>query len=94
MITKEAENQTLEKGAYLFDKEFGKLRRVATADDIALKHIIGIHRDGVYSLNRETLYIENKNSDAVRGKCELITEAEWMNITQNLIKEAIKGNKF
>jgi|TARA_B100001094_G_C17458116_1_gene451534 hypothetical protein len=94
VITKEAENQTLEKGAYLFDKDFGNLTRVADENSIALKHIRNIYRSKDYSLNRETLYLERLDNGMLRGKCKLITEAEWMNITQNLIKEVIKGNKF
>ena len=96
VITKEAENQTLEKGAYLFDKDFGKLRRVANVDAIGLKHIFDMHNSysSSYSLNRETLYLENPYNGSSIGKCKLIKEVEWINITQNLIKETIKGNKF
>ena len=102
VITKEVENKTPEEGAYHFDKITGKLHKVVDESGISLKHIINLRPWN--SLNRETLYLEryqrsngtiiNKKNRDVFGKCKLITEAEWMNITQNLIKEAIKGNKF
>ena len=93
VVTKETENQSLEKGAYLFDKDFGTMRKVATRDDFALKHIRNIFN--TKGLNRETLYLEAiPPSIGWEGKCKMIAREEWENTTRNVMKETIKGNKF
>ena len=91
--TKPVKNNTFEVGVYQFDKISGKVYKVVGEGGIHLKHIDKLYDNG-YSLNRETLYLERLWNGSLKGKCKLIKEVEWINITQNLIKETIKGNKF
>ena len=93
VVTKETENQSLEKGMYQFEEDFGTMRKVATEDDFALKHIRGIAYES--GLNRETLYIESLGTNpSIGAKCKMLTLEEWENITGKIIEEKTKGNKF